>query len=139
MVRANALKSSGSSSVRTKLRMPSECSASATKPERSAAPGSVRQRGSSTPSTAISIGACWLSVRRCAVKARGLVRIGEVGLGDHDAVGEDRLLARLSGPVERRYAAHRVDGREHHLDEELSPERAVGREGLQDRPRIGEP
>ncbi len=67
------------------------------------------------------------------------LRLGEVGLGDHQTVGEDRLLARLRGPVEIFRAAHGVDDGEHHLDRELAAERAVGREGLQDRADVGEP
>src|SRR5262245_61590729 len=59
MARAKASQESGASSVRTKLAMPSLCSASATKPARAAArPGDVvslssRQRGSRSPSTAV--------------------------------------------------------------------------------------
>ena len=65
--------------------------------------------------------------------------VGEVDLGDHQTVGEDRLLARFGRLVEIAQAVDRVDQREHHLDRELAAERAIGRECLQDRADVGEP
>ena len=64
--------------------------------------------------------------------------VGQVDLGDDQPVGQDRLLARFRRPFESCESGHGVDQREHHLDGEFAAERAVGREGLQDRAEIGE-
>ena len=90
----------------TKLTMPSLCSASATKPEWPArvscsASASIRQRGSISPATAVSMAARGLSVAQPFGQPLDRRRLGEVGLRDHQPVGEDRLLARLRRPFER--------------------------------------
>ena len=123
---------SGASSVRTKLAMPSLCSASATKPERAARGrprrrrSRSRQRGSRSPSTAVWMAACGLSARSRAVRRSTLRRLGEIGLRDHQPVGEDRLLARFRRPLERVEAGDGVDHGDHHLDMEFA-RRARGR------------
>ena len=62
---------------------------------------------------------------------------GDVGLGDHQPVGQDRLPARLRRPGERFATGFRIDHRHHHVDMEHLAERAVGGEGLQDGRGIG--
>ena len=64
---------------------------------------------------------------------------GNVGLGDDQTVGEDRLLARLGRPGQRVEAVLGVHHRHHRLDMEDAAERPVGREGLQDGRGIREP
>ncbi len=64
---------------------------------------------------------------------------GDIGLGDDQPVGEDRLPARLRRPGKRVAAGFRIDHRHHRLDMEHLAECAVGGEGLQDRRGIGEP
>ncbi len=123
----------------TKLAMPSLCSASATKPERSAATGAIMRSGSSAPAMAMSIAARGLSCMQAPRQPFDGGRFGEVGLRDDEAVGEDHLLARLGGGFEVRLAAHGIDHGEHHVDMKFAAECAVGGEGLQDRPGIGEP
>ncbi len=66
-------------------------------------------------------------------------RRGEVGLRDHQPIGEDDLLAGLRGGIEIGLAGDAIHNREQHVDVEFAAERAVGRKRLQDRPRIGEP
>ena len=122
----------------TKLAMPSLCAASATKPERSPAAGSMTRCGSSAPLTAMSMVARGLRLCRRCVSRSTVAGVGEIGLRDHEAVGEDHLLARLGGAVERGFAVDRVDHGQHHLDVKFAAERAVGGEGLQDRAGIGE-
>ena len=63
---------------------------------------------------------------------------GDIGLGDHQAVREDRLLARLRRPAECIEPCLRIDHRHHRLDMKYASECAVGGESLQDRARIGE-
>ena len=123
--------------------MPSLCSASATKPERSARvssfAASISQRGSISPATAVVMAARGLSARSRSRRRSTAARLGQIGLRDHQPVGEDRLLARFRRPAERVEAADGADHRQHHLDEEFPAQRPIGRERLQDRPRIGEP
>ena len=65
--------------------------------------------------------------------------LGEIGLRDHQPVGEDDLLARLRRPVQRVEPGGGVDHGDHHLGMKFSAQGAVGGEGLQDRAGIGEP
>ena len=102
-------------------------------------PGSVRQRGSSTPSTAISIGACLLSVRRCAVRSAGASGSARSALVMTIRSARIACLRASADQPSVDIAADRVDRGQHHLDEKLSRRARVGRERLQDRPRIGEP
>ena len=76
-----------------------------------------------------------LQAPRQPLDCRGL---REIGLGDHQAVGEDHLLARLGGHVERRLANDGIDHREHDVDMKFAAQRAIGGKGLQDRSGIGE-
>ena len=57
-----------------------------------------------------------LSSCRRRVRRSTVAGVGEIGLRDHDAVGEDHLLARLRRRCRVRLAVHRVDHGEHHLD-----------------------
>ena len=61
----------------------------------------------------------------------------DVGLGHHQPIGQDHLLARFRRPAERIEAVLGVDQRQHHFDMEHLAERAVGGKGLQDRAGIG--
>ena len=95
--------------------------------------GSVSRLGSSSPFTATRISA--LGVERAQLRSQRVGRAfaGDVGLGDHQPVGQDRLLARFRRPAERVAAGFGIDHGHHHLDMEHLAERAVGGEGLQDR------
>jgi hypothetical protein len=63
---------------------------------------------------------------------------GDIGLGDHQPVGEDRLLACLRRPGQRIEACLGVDHRYHQFQMEHLAERAVGGECLQDRRGVGQ-
>ena len=65
-------------------------------------------------------------------------RAGEISLGDDQPVGEDHLLASFRRPFERCDARDGIDDRRNQFDMELAAQRAVGRESLQYRSRIGE-
>ena len=58
---------------------------------------------------------------------------GDVGLGYHQPVGQDHLLARFRRPTERIAAGFRVDHGDYRLDMEQLTQRAVGGKSLQDR------
>ena len=66
------------------------------------------------PSLARRIGAA--GFRRCsrASSARGIA--AEIGFGQHDAVGNGRLLHRFHLPVELIHAVDRIDGRDHPIE-----------------------
>ena len=83
-------------------------------------------------------GGAWVERAQARVQALDRCRV-RVGLGDYQPIGENDLLARFRRPFERGEAARRIDHRREHLDVKLSAQRAVGGEGLQDRPGIGEP
>ena len=70
---------------------------------------------------------------------RRRVVVCDVGLRDHDAVGEDHLAPRLGEGRDRLDAALRGDHGDDRLDVKLTAERAVGGEGGEDRRGIGEP
>ena len=80
-----------------------------------------------------------LSARKPAASRAGGVVVGDVGLRDHDAVGEDDLAARLGEGGDGLGARLRSDHGDHRLDVEFAAERAIGREGGEDGRRIGEP
>jgi hypothetical protein len=65
--------------------------------------------------------------------------IGEVGFRHHDAIGQDRLLARLRRLFEVLQSRHRIDHGDHHLDGEFAAQCAVGGERLQNRADVSEP
>ena len=65
-------------------------------------------------------------------------RVGEIALGQDDAVGERHLLCRFGHVVDIAGAGDRVDDGHQRLQMELAAERAVGGKSLQDRPRIGQ-
>ncbi len=88
--------------------------------------------------TAISIAARGLSCCRRSVNALDRGRRREVGFRDHEAVGEDHLLARFGRRCRAPFAVDGVDHGQHHIDMKFAAERAVGRKRLQDRRRIGE-
>ena len=64
---------------------------------------------------------------------------GNVGLGDDEPVGEDRLLARFRRPAKRFRSGDGVHHRHNRFDVKNAAQRAVCGESLQDRARIGEP
>jgi len=66
-------------------------------------------------------------------------RVGEIGLGEHDAVGERRLPDRFRVRVERGRAGRRVHGRDHRFQPQRLGELAVGHQRVQDRRRVGQP
>ena len=82
--------------------------------------------GSMSPFTATSIAARGLRSSSIARQLLDRLAVGDVGLRDDDAVGQDRLLARLRRLLEIFQPVHRVDHREHDLDGEFS-RRARGR------------
>ena len=66
-------------------------------------------------------------------------RVGEVRFRDHDAIGQDHLLARFRRPFERAEAADGVDHGHDNLDKKFAAEGAIGRERRQHRPGVGKP
>ena len=121
--------------------MPSECSASATKAgalagRRCLRSGNADRRDLRPPPT---ISACELSSRsrvRSASSASGSAR------SVFDRIRRSARITCLRDfrrPADGVEAGRGIDHRHDHLDEEFAAERAVGRERLQDRRRVGEP
>ena len=79
------------------------------------------------------------SAPRCSIRRPVVAGVGEIALGDDDAVGERHLLFRLGHPLEIAFAVDGVDDRDQGLQVEFAAERPVGGKGLQYRTRIGEP
>ncbi len=111
--RANTVQSTGDGSVHTKLAMPSLWSASATKPAwPPVVAGAVvgrfgeRARIEVARDRGDDAGAAVEFAQALGQPLDG-VGVGEIGLRDHQAVGEDRLLARLRRPFERRRGRRR--------------------------------
>jgi hypothetical protein len=132
MLRAKRSHGSGASSVSTKLAMPSLCSASATKPARRAHARSspvslsllslsIRQRGSSSPSTAVWTLACGLSARRRAVNRSTLRRLARsvFEITSRSARMACFLASADHSRVSRPVAAS--DHGDHHLGMEFAP------------------
>ena len=65
-------------------------------------------------------------------------RVGQIGLGYDNAVGDRGLLHRFGVGVERGGAGSGVDGGDHRLQAQRVGERRVGHQRLQDRRRIGQ-
>ena len=65
------------------------------------------------------------------------LRIGDIGLGQHDAVGDGDLLHRFDMAVERRFAVHRVDQRDDAVETIGLHQRRMAHDRLQHRRRVG--
>ena len=64
-------------------------------------------------------------------------RLGEIGLGQQQAIGHRRLLDRLGLPVERGGTADQVHGRYHTIEYVAGGNDRLGHQCVQDRCRIG--
>ena len=62
----------------------------------------------------------------------------EIGFRHDQPVCDNDLLARFGGILERRRSVDGVGHGEHDVDVKFTAERAIGREGLQDRRRVGQ-
>src|SRR5262249_60015443 len=67
------------------------------------------------------------------------VLVGEIGLGDDDAVGEDDLPSRFCKAVDYVDAILRSDDGDDGLDMKFAAERPVGRKGGENGRRVGKP
>ena len=139
MARENAGQAIGPSHAKTKLAMPSPCSASATKLDRSRGAGSMRRLGSSAPATAMSIAARGLSCCRRRVSRSTAAGVARSVFEMISRSARMTCLRASAASSSDRLAVHRIDHREHDVDVKFAAERAIGGEGLQDRRRIGEP
>ncbi len=66
------------------------------------------------------------------------VALDQVGLGQHDAVGQRDLLARLGVPCDLRLGEQSVDRRRDHLQPQRARHDRIAQDGLRDRRGIGQ-
>ena len=96
-----------------------------------------------SPAAASRIGAAGLSLRSRAIRASRLAApssgIEQIGLGQHDAIGDRGLLHRLGVIVERVGPVHRIDQRHHAVEPKAHHQIRMLHQGLQQRRGIGEP
>ena len=65
--------------------------------------------------------------------------VGKIGLGQHDAVGDRRLLHRFGMGIERGLAVDRIDHRDHAIEPVAQQQIGMRHRRVQHRRRIGEP
>ena len=83
-------------------------------------------------------GALGLSAASRALECLSSGGLGEIGLGQQQAVRHRRLLYRLGLPVERAGTVDRVDRRHDAIQHVACRDDRLGHQGVQDRRRVGE-
>ncbi len=81
---------------------------------------------------------CGAQRRDFSLQPRQRRRVGEIALGQDDAVGERHLPSRLRHPLDVAGAVDRIDDGDERLQMKFAAERAVGGKSLQHRPRVGQ-